>query len=163
MNKFFGSKFNTILLLVLIVLMIFALKAMYGNKELYLHPFTRVENTVPKMLSRQISGHTADLVSFSVSPGEKVSGVLDFTGTVKNNYFFEANIVVNILDNNKKLLKQGHASSTTDWMTSGPVSFAGSIDLSGLPQGLAYIEIANDNPSGLPENSKSIYIPIVIK
>jgi hypothetical protein len=53
--------------------------------------------------------------------------------------------------------------ATTDWMTSGPVSFEGKIDFSGLPQGPAYFEIHNDNPSDLPENDKSVLIPIVIE
>jgi len=103
-----------------------------------------------------------DLVSFSISPGEEISGVLNFNGAVKNAYFFEANILVNILDQNKKLLKAGYGMATTDWMTSEPVSFEGTIDLTSLPTGAGYIQIANDNASGLPENDKFIYIPVVI-
>ena len=110
----------------------------------------------------KIEGNTNDLVAFSVSPGDKVSGILSFSGTVKNAYFFEANIGVNILDENKKLLKAGHGTATTEWMTSEPVSFSGSIDLTGLPPGAGYIQIANDNASGLPENDKFIYIPVTV-
>ena len=110
----------------------------------------------------KISGNKEDLISFSVAPGDEVSGVLNFSGTVQNGYFFEGNIGINILDQNKKLLKAGNAMATTDWMTSEPVSFGGTIDLTGLPPGPGYLQIANDNASGLPENDKFIYIPIVI-
>src|SRR5687767_7701322 len=92
---------------------------------------------------RKIEGNTEDLVYFSVSPNDDVSGILNFSGTVKNAYFFEANIGINILDQNKKLLKAGYGTATTDWMTSGPVSFEGTIDLTSLPEDLSYIQIAN--------------------
>jgi hypothetical protein len=48
-------------------------------------------------------------------------------------------------------------------MTVDPVSFMGSINLTGLDSGPAYFEIHNDNASGLPENDKSILIPVVIQ
>jgi hypothetical protein len=47
-------------------------------------------------------------------------------------------------------------------MTSDPVMFDGTLDLSNLSAGLYYLEIHNDNASGLPENDKSILIPIII-
>ena len=107
-----------------------------------------------------IEGNKDDLVFFSVSPGDEVSGVLNFSGTVRNAYFFEANIGINILDENKKLLKAGNAMATTDWMTSEPVSFGGTIDLTGLPPGPGYLQIANDNASGLPENEDALRVPV---
>jgi hypothetical protein len=111
----------------------------------------------------QIEGNKNDLVSFSVVPNSKVSGVLNYEGSVKGAYFFEANIGINILDIKGNYLKRDHANSTTDWMTVEPVLFKGSIDLSGLPKGPAYFEIHNDNASGLPEKDKFIWIPIVIE
>jgi hypothetical protein len=110
----------------------------------------------------KIEGNAQDLVSFSVKPGDIVSGVFNFEGVVKGAYFFEGNIGINILDANKKVLKQGYAMSTTDWMTTEAVSFSGSIDLTGLPSGSGFIEIAKDNPSDMRELDKFIYIPVVI-
>lgn len=111
----------------------------------------------------EILGNKNDLVSFSIKPGEKVSGITKIIGSVQGGYFFEANILVNILDADKNILKSGQANATADWMTSGPVSFEGDADFSGLPSGPAYIEIHNDNASGLPENDKSILIPVIIE
>ena len=62
-----------------------------------------------------------------------------------------------------KLLKAGYATAITDWMNAGPVSFEGNIDLTGISSGSGYIEIHNDNPSGLSSNDKNILIPVVIK
>jgi hypothetical protein len=111
----------------------------------------------------QFGGNPDDLISFSIKHGQEVSGKVKVTGEIKGGWFFEGNILLNILDGNKKNIKSGHGTATTDWMTSGPVSFGAEIDVSTLPKGKAYIEIHNDNASGLPENDKSILIPIVIK
>lgn len=113
----------------------------------------------------QVLGNKDDLVSFSIVPGAEVSGQMHVTGSVKGGYFFENNIVITILDGNKQKTNYGpgHANGTSDWMTAEPVSFGFDIDWSTAQKGPAYIEIHNDNASGLPENDKSILIPIVIK
>ncbi|MFA6251380.1 MAG: Gmad2 immunoglobulin-like domain-containing protein [Candidatus Paceibacterota bacterium] len=118
------------------------------------------ENIIPNI---KILGNASDLVSFSISPGQEVSGILTATGSVRGAYFFEANIQVNILDSDKKVLRAGYGNAKTDWMTSEPVGFETILDFTKLPKGPAYIEIHNDNASGLPENDKNILIPIIIK
>ncbi len=161
-SEFFGSKLNTILLFILIILMVIAIKMMLENKEVYLslgqNQEQKIDTTTP-----QISGNKDDLVSFSILPNSKVHGVMSYRGVVKGGYFFEGNILINILDINKNSLKKSNAVAKTDWMTAEPVSFEGNIDFSSLPKGPAYLEIHNDNASGLPEHDKSIFIPIVIE
>jgi quinol-cytochrome oxidoreductase complex cytochrome b subunit len=160
-NEFFGSKLNTWLLVFLIILMIIAIKFMWSEKQTYL-PFGANDQKTETNLLPQISGNKDDLVFFSVLPNQVVSGVENFIGSVKNGYFFEANILINVLDANKNLIKAGHAMATADWMTTDPVGFGGSVDFTNLPKGPAYIEIRNDNPSDNREYDKSIFIPIVI-
>lgn len=177
-NKFFGSKLNSIFLLILIVLMVIVLYIMFQNKETYLGVFQKqapvnnvnnlpveniVDTTMPVIGNKEdIIGKKDDLISFSIFPNTKVHGIVSYRGVIKGAYFFEANILINILDANKKVLKASNAVATTDWMTQ-PVSFEGNIDFTDLPKGKAYFEIHNDNPSGLPENNKSILIPIIIE
>jgi hypothetical protein len=110
-----------------------------------------------------IGGDKNNLVFFSILPGSKVSGVISYKGSVKGGYFFEGNILINILNVDKKILKNSNAMATSEWMTADPVEFEGNLDFSYLPKGPAYIEIHNDNASGLPENDKSILIPIIIE
>jgi hypothetical protein len=166
-SEFFGSKLNTILLIVLIVLMGFAIKLMLQNKQLYLHPFS--QNGVQKETETksQISGNKEDLVSFSVKPGDALHGPVFYRGTVKGAYFFEANIGISIKDADRQLLKNDHATATGDWMTTGPVDFEGMIDLSGLPKGPAYFVITADDPRDASERGgaaiKEILIPIIIE
>ncbi len=121
------------------------------------------ENPTIQIPEPVVTGNAGDLVSFSVLPGGTISGVQTVTGTVQGGYFFEANILVNILGANMAVLKSGYGTATTDWMTAGPVTFTSSIDATGLPTGPGYIELRNDNPSGDPIYDKSIFIPIVIQ
>lgn len=162
-DEFFGSKLNTVLLFVLIILMVVAIKIMLKDKETYFPFFSQQKTEQNQDLSSGVLGNKDDLVSFSVSSGERVSGLVPYKGAVKGGYFFEANILINILDANKKRIKAGHATATGEWMTAEPVSFEGKLDFTGLPKGSAYIEIHNDNASGLPEYDKSILIPVVIE
>jgi len=136
---------------------------MLQNKELYLPILGQNQEQKIDTVVFQISGNKDDLVSFSILPNSKVHGVVSYRGVVKGGYFFEGNILINILDINKNSLKKSHADATTDWMTAGPVNFEGNIDFSLLQKGPAYLEIHNDNASGLPENDKSIFIPIIIE
>ncbi len=120
------------------------------------------QNTAPNA-QNSVLGNKDELISFSILPNTKVHGILSYRGAIKGGYFFEGNILINILDANKNLLKASNGIATTDWMTAGPVDFEGNIDFTLFPKGPAYFEIHNDNASGLPENDKSILIPIVIE
>lgn len=110
-----------------------------------------------------ISGDTTNFLSFSIAPGATVSGVMPATGTLTGAYFFEANMVVQILDANKNLIKSAPGTATTDWMTSDAVSFTTVLDFTGIPAGMGYIRLHNDNASGLPENDRYIDIPVVFQ
>lgn len=169
-NNFFGSKTNSVLLFVLIILVIGAIYIMLQNKEVYLNVFQKekIEEKVVKIEEPMpykdgILGNKDDLISFSIAPYTKVHGILSYRGVIKGGYFFEGNILVGVADMNKKIILQSNAVAKTDWMTSGPVNFEGYLDFNTLPKGSAYFQIHNDNASGLPENDKFILIPIVIE
>ena len=119
----------------------------------------------PTTKTYEVLGNKNDLVSFSVAPGEEVSGIVQFSGALQGGYFFENNLIVNVLDSamQKTTYGPGFTSGTSEWMTSGPVSFSFAVDFTGAPQGLYYIELHNDNASGLPEHDKSILIPVIVK
>jgi cell division protein YceG involved in septum cleavage len=150
-----NSKSKKIIITIIIILICVLSAIFIFKNDLFKNPVPQID--------KEILGNKQDLVFFSINPGQKVSGILEITGSVRNAYFFEANILINVLDANKNVLKNGYANATTDWMTVEPVSFEGSIDFSGLASGPAYIEIHNDNASGLPENDKSILIPVIIE
>jgi hypothetical protein len=157
-NGFFGSKLNTVLLVILIILMVVAICLMLQTRALYLHPLDKVDQ-----VSYQIYGDKGDLVSFSLLPGQKVSGVVKLTGTLKGGYFFEgAGIPMDVVTLDQILLKTGTATPTSEW-TKDSVSFGGTIDFTSLPKGIVDIRIKNDNPSGLTQNNKFILIPVIVQ
>lgn len=152
------SNTNTILLSLIVVLLLGSVFVVKKEAKAPTKNNNKQENIIPQVL-----GNKNDLNYFSVKPGDKVYGNLNFSGSVSGGYFFEGNIIINILDLNKNKILQSYAMATTDWMTTEPVAFSGNIDLSNLPKGPAYIEIHNDNASGLSKNDKSILIPVIIK
>ncbi len=109
-----------------------------------------------------VTGNAGDLVSLSVAPGQNVVGPIVLTGAVKNAYFFEANIIVKVMDAGMNTLLTTNGTATTDWMTVAPVSFTSNVNFTGLPSGPGYIVLENDNPSGDPALLKQIFIPVVI-
>ena len=151
MKKF--SNLNTVLAVIIIILL--AIIILRG-KDNDVKP-------LPKPVGISVLGRKDDLVSSSVKAGDAVSGKQKFSAVVKGGYFFEANILVNILDANKNILKKGNAQASGEWMTAEPVGFETELDFTGLPKGPGYIEIHNDNPSDMRENDKQILIPIIIK
>src|SRR5512133_1992439 len=103
---FFGSKLNTVLLFVLIVLMIFALRIMREEPEKYFPEFTG--NKAEDTASYGVLGNKDDLIFLTILPNTKVHGILSYRGQVKGGYFFEGNILINILDVNKKVIKNSN-------------------------------------------------------
>lgn len=170
-NKFFSGYFNSIVLPIIILPIIIMFWFMYKVNN-FIHPQIQKNNVVETIdkpmppaenTKNQIIGNKDDLVAFSIMPNTKVHGVVSYRGIVKGGYFFEGNILVNILDMNKNVLLKSNGTAKDDWMTTSPVNFEGNIDFSKVPVGPAYLEIHNDNASGLPENDKSILVPIIIE
>lgn len=159
-----NKKNNTIIILILLVILAFIAYIAVKPKESPIDDGKQNGNGTGAVQTPTISGDTANFVSFSIAPGQKVSGKIDATGTIKGGYFFEANIVVKILDANKNVLRttNGIATPPEAWMTAGPVPFTTSLDFTGLPAGNGFINIQNDNPSGDIVNEKNIFIPVLI-
>lgn len=173
-NNFFGSKFynsrlNTVLLLVLIVLMIIALVFMFKNKETYLPSLSQnVKNENPQILNEkvkcEISGAKENLMDLSIIPCAGVNYAVTITGKLKGNYFFEGSAPVRIEDPSGKIVLKTNLTATSDWMTSDYVSFKFTINPADFNPsdfgGDATIIIERDDPSGQGKNLMPIKIPI---
>ncbi|MCX6757720.1 MAG: hypothetical protein NTZ44_02460 [Candidatus Nomurabacteria bacterium] len=163
-----NSKINIILLVFILALSLFVLFMENKNSNMLMSILDKQTESYVKPQKATVTENplqtaSSDLVSFSISPNTKVHGILSYRGVLQGGYFFEGNVLVNILDINKKVLKSSNAVAKSEWMTSGPVNFEGNIDFTGLPKGSAYFEIHNDNPSGEASKDKSILIPIIIE
>lgn len=154
------TKLGKIIIGVIILLVAITALLFLGSKN-----ESKEEPILDKLVvENEILGKKEDLVSFNVLPGAKIpASALSFSGEIKGGWFFEGNILINILDADKNVIKSGNATATTDWQTSEPVSFSGTIDLAGLPAGPAFFQIHNDNASGEAQFDKFIQIPIIIQ
>ncbi|OGI88414.1 hypothetical protein A2995_00965 [Candidatus Nomurabacteria bacterium RIFCSPLOWO2_01_FULL_33_24] len=160
------SKNNIIIILLVVLIALLAYFAFLKPKSANDNFQIPAGDTVNEKDNLEILGNKEDLVSFSISPGQEMSGVQKITGVIKGAYFFEGEMSFGI--KGQTIIKtmsepHGFATATTDWMTGDPVSFETTIDFSNFSKGPAYIEIHNDNASGLPEYNKSILIPIIIE
>ena len=162
-KKTFMTKTGKIILGIVMLLVLLMVLFFLGSKNESKEEV--VDNTLPEYkYDNEILGKKEDLISFTILPGTKVpKGILSYRGSIKGGWFFEANILINILDANKNIIKSSNAVAKTDWQTAEPVEFEGNIDFTGLPAGPAYFEIHNDNASGEPQFDKFIQIPIVIQ
>ena len=162
----FGKIILTVIIILVIGLVVFLLQKPVENTSL-----NEPVNDDVVIIDQQptnnaplnaVGPNASDLLEFSLEPGALVSGLASFTGKVEGAYFFEGNILINVLDAEQNVVKEGFATATTEWMTEGPVEFAGEIDFTGLQPGPGYVEIKNDNPSDEEGFEKQILLPIVI-
>lgn len=97
-------------------------------------------------------------------PNSEVTSPIIVSGKAKGNWFFEANAGLAVLDANKQPITIGNVMATSDWMTTEYVSFTGKITYPASYKGQSgYIQFSNDNPSGLPENSKTFLVPVLFR
>lgn len=158
---------NGVIVIAVIIILIAGVWFFLRNRSV---PNT-VPNPNPSVVTPQISGDTANLVSFSLSPGSKISGTVTISGSIKGGYFFEDQARGFLLDEHKDqknyVLRAFSLTATSDWMTEGPVNFTGVINdidtAAVMPGEQGYIRLENDNPSGDPARDKYIDIPVVFK
>jgi hypothetical protein len=112
---------------------------------------------------KNLFGTAGDLVLFTIPRDSKVGGRIEATGILKGGYFFEGNAVGSLLSENKSVLKTFPITATGEWMTIDGVPFEMSVDAYDILPGKGFIRIANDNPSGDPENDKYIDVPVVFE
>lgn len=106
---------------------------------------------------------TSDIVIDLPFPGAVTGKTFTVTGKARGYWFFEASFPITIIDSKGDVIVQTFVQATGDWMTENFVPFAKEIEMPNTYTGKATILIMNDNPSGLPENEKSLSFPITIE
>ncbi len=120
------------------------------------HFTENVGNTVEK----------ADLIRvISPRPNEAVQSPLTITGEARGSWFFEASFPVVLTDWDGKIIAQGNANATGDWMTTDFVPFKATLTFvagASTYSNKGTLILKKDNPSGLPENDNSLEIPVIV-
>lgn len=89
-----------------------------------------------------------------------VKSPLEVSGKARGNWYFEASFPVRLFDGNGKEIARAPAQAQGDWMTTDLVPFKAVLEFSQPTTPTGTLVLANDNPSGLPENAKEIRIPV---
>ena len=93
-------------------------------------------------------------------PNSSVRSPLTITGEARGNWYFEASFPVKILDANGKVLGQHYAEAQGEWMTTEFVPFRSTLTFSTPTTSTGVLVLEKDNPSGLPQNTAEIRVPI---
>jgi hypothetical protein len=117
---------------------------------------------VEKVVSTSTAASTssADIKLDDFVPGAVVASPFALQGTVRGNWFFEGSFPVKVLDESGQELGRGIAQAQGNWMTADFVPFKATIMFARPTSSVGSLVLENDNPSGLPENSKQVIIPI---
>jgi len=90
-----------------------------------------------------------------------VNSPLTITGEAKGPWYFEASFPIRILDGNGNELGVVPAQAQGEWMTENFVPFKAVLTFKKPLTQKGTLVLEKDNPSGLPENGRSIKIPVV--
>jgi hypothetical protein len=88
---------------------------------------------------------------------------LKIEGKAKGSWFFEAVFPMKLVDSNGKEIAFAQAQAQGDWMTYNFVSFIAELNFEKVETDTGVLIFHNDNPSGLPENSKEFRLPVRFK
>ncbi len=96
----------------------------------------------------------------NLKPGQTVASPLTIKGEAPGTWFFEASFPVSILDERGNKLVTVPAQAKGEWMTTAYVPFEVTLTFDAGTSTEGTIHFENDNPSGLPENSRSVTVPV---
>ena len=128
------------------------------------HAVTSPSADVPVAAVASYANASSDLVVVtSPLPGANVAATFTVTGQARGSWYFEASFPLQVISASGEKLVQMPVQAQGEWMTTNFVPFSAEVTLPATYKGAATIILNNDNPSGLPENEKSLTIPIIIQ
>lgn len=107
------------------------------------------------------------IVVDNITAGDEIASPVTITGQARGYWFFEASFPVIIVDWDGRIIAEGYAEATDDWMIEDFVPFTATIEFT-KPEGTGLINrgtiiLQRDNPSDLPENDAAFEIPVIFK
>lgn len=106
----------------------------------------------------------AMLVLKSPAPGASVASPLVVEGDARGGWYFEASFPVELRNAAGEKIAEAPAQAKGEWMTENFVPFSVTLTYPAQAAGTAgKLILRNDNPSGLPENDRSMEIPVVFE
>lgn len=97
-------------------------------------------------------------------PNQIITSPLVIRGQARGFWFFEASFPVFLVDWDGRIISEGIASATSDWMTDDFVPFEATLNFKvdkNVYSNRGALILQKDNPSGLPKNDDALEIPII--
>jgi Immunoglobulin-like domain of bacterial spore germination len=152
----------TIIILVIVILMALVFDwGRRGNESIMLSQNVAATGTTE--LNSNSTSSMPIVVDYP-KDNQEVSSPIKITGKATGNWFFEATFPIKLVDADGNIVASTTGRALTDWATTSFVNFSAELDYNNASSsGPALIILSNDNPSGNPDLSKSIYIPVTLK
>jgi len=100
----------------------------------------------------------------NIKDNQTVSNPINIQGKARGSWFFEATFPIQLVDASGNIITTTQARAETDWATTSFVNFSATLEYNNSTStGRALIVLSNDNPSGDPARSQSIFIPVILK
>ncbi|MDD5145374.1 MAG: Gmad2 immunoglobulin-like domain-containing protein [Candidatus Pacebacteria bacterium] len=144
------EKGTSMLALILIIVILVAIVA--GG--LYIYYYMKGEKIEPENSQIQVENPDRN---------EEIQSPYIIKGKARGGWYFEATFPVILLDENGNTVKQTYAQAQGDWMTEDFVPFESILAFSVPKDQNGTLILRKDNPSGLPQNSAEIIIPVKLK
>lgn len=96
-------------------------------------------------------------------PNQVVVSPLEISGQARGTWYFEANFSAELMDSNGKVIGSAVVTAQSDWMTEDFVPFLAELIFDASTTETGTLVIKNANPSGLPQNDKTLNIPVNFK
>lgn len=107
---------------------------------------------------------TADNIKvMSPTPGSVTGKPITIMGEARGGWYFEASFPIEVRNGAGAVIATGIAQAQGEWMTNNFVPFVATIQIPANYIGEAVLVLMNDNPSGMPENARSVSFPITIE
>ncbi len=103
---------------------------------------------------------TNNIHLFSPEPNTMISSPFHITGEARGSWYFEASFPIKLIDAHGNELVRTHAQAQRDWMTDAFVPFTGDLLFTQPTTASGTLILEKDNPSGLPEHSAEVRIPV---
>ncbi len=93
--------------------------------------------------------------------GATVESPLRISGKARGQWFFEGSFPITLVDWDGRIIAEGTAQATGEWMTEAFVPFTAELSFKKPEDGeLGALILKKDNPSGLPEHDDAIEVPV---
>ncbi|MCH7492313.1 Gmad2 immunoglobulin-like domain-containing protein [Patescibacteria group bacterium] len=102
-----------------------------------------------------------EIRSSNPRPGQTITSPLSIEGEARGTWFFEAVFTATLIDGEGQQIATIPISTSDDWTTENFIPYSGEITFEKPKTAKGTLILAKDNPSGLPENSDELVIPIL--